>query len=142
MESFAQYKTIVYDIIGAAMEVYNELGFGLREPVYQEALMMELQTRNIVCEREKMVNIYYKGQKMDQFYKLDMLVEDTIIIETKSVYELAADNRSQLFNYMRLTGKPVGILINFGNYLNIQGERYVLSDGFCYRVDKNMNFLE
>ena len=143
MKDFTGYEGIVYEIIGAAMEVYNELGFGLREPVYQEALAIELNARGILVEREKMVHIYYKGEELKQFYKLDILAENDIIIETKSVIELTADHRSQLFNYMRLTKKPIGLLINFGDSNNALGERYVLNDdNYCYRVDKHMNPLQ
>lgn len=121
------------------MDVYNELGFGLKETVYQEALAIELQNRGILCEREKMVHIYYKGQELKQFYKLDVLVENEIIVETKATIELCSDHRAQLFNYMRLTNKPVGILVNFGDYGSLYGERYVLDENkLCFRVDKNM----
>lgn len=143
MEDLTKYKDIVYEVIGAAMDVYNELGFGLREPVYQEALTLELNNRGLLCEREKMVHIYYKGQELKQFYKLDLLVEDQIIVEVKGVVDVSAEHRAQLFNYMRLTRKPIGLLINFGDYENIYGERYILSENnFCFRVDKNMQILQ
>ena len=143
MEDLTKYKDIVYEVIGAAMDVYNELGFGLREPVYLEALTLELNNRGLLCEREKMVHIYYKGQELKQFYKLDLLVEDQIIVEVKGVVDVSAEHRAQLFNYMRLTRKPIGLLINFGDYENIYGERYILSENnFCFRVDKNMQILQ
>ena len=143
MLNFEEYKQVVYDIIGASMDVYNELGFGLRESVYQEALEIELKERGILCEREKCVHIYYKQQELKQFYKLDMLVNGDIIVELKSALELSPDHRSQLFNYMRLTHMPVGILINFGDMDNLQGERYVRDSlNFCHRVDKNMQILD
>ena len=143
MRDFAKYKDCVYEVIGAAMDVYNELGFGLRETVYQEALALELNSRGILCEREKEVHIYYKGEALKQFYKMDMLVENDIIVETKGVVELCAEHRAQLFNYMRLTQKPIGLLINFGDFDNLYGERYVLDDNnLCFRVDKNMMPLQ
>ena len=143
MNHFERYRKTVYEIIGAAMDVYNELGFGLRESVYQEALALELTTRDFLCEREKQVNVFYKGQQLQQLYKLDLLIDDEIIIETKSVSELNADHRSQLFNYMRLTQKEVGLLINFGNAEQLQGERYTRDcDNICYRVDKHMQPLQ
>ncbi|MBR1665968.1 MAG: GxxExxY protein [Bacteroidaceae bacterium] len=143
MRDFTKYKDCVYEVIGAAMDVYNELGFGLRETVYQEALALELNSRGILCEREKEVHIYYKGEALKQFYKMDMLVENDIIVETKGVVELCAEHRAQLFNYMRLTQKPIGLLINFGDYDNLYGERYVLDDNnLCFRVDKNMMPLQ
>lgn len=139
MHEFEKYKNIVYQTIGAAMDVYNELGFGLREPVYQESLEIELHERGIKCEREKNVSIYYKQYELKQYYKLDFLVEDKIIVELKSASELTSDHRSQLFNYMRLTHLPVGLLINFGDTELLQGERYIQdSNNVCHRVDKNM----
>ena len=66
MRDFAKYKDSVYEVIGAAMDVYNELGFGLRETVYQEALALELNSRGILCERQKEVHIYYKGEASKQ----------------------------------------------------------------------------
>ena len=143
MSDFTKYKDCVYEVIGAAMDVYNELGFGLRETVYQEALALELNSRGLLCEREKEVHIFYKGKELKQFYKLDLLVENDIIVETKGVVDLCTEHRTQLFNYMRLTKKPIGLLINFGDYDNLYGERYELEDNnLCYRVDKNMMPLQ
>lgn len=143
MLNFEEYKQVVYDIIGASMDVYNELGFGLRESVYQEALEIELKERSILCEREKYVHIYYKKHELKQFYKLDMLVNGNVIVELKSAQELISDHRLQLFNYMRLTHMPVGLLINFGDIDILQGERYVRDSlNYCHRVDKNMNLLD
>ena len=142
MEDYTKYKELVYKIIGSAMDVYNELGFGLRESVYQEALSLELGNKGILCEREKEVHIYYKKQELKQFYKLDMLIENHIIVETKGVIDITSEHRAQLFNYMRLTHIPVGLLINFGDYDNLYGERYVMDEnGLCFRVDKNMQLI-
>ena len=124
------------------MVVYNELGFGLKESVYQEALALELNSRGILCEREKYVNIYYKGQQLKQFYKMDLIVEKNIVIETKGVTEIIPEHRAQLFNYMRLANLPLGLLLNFGDHLQLKGERYVMDEEkVCYRVDKNMQLL-
>lgn len=143
MLNFEEYKQVVYDIIGASMDVYNELGFGLRESVYQKALEIELKERSILCEREKYVHIYYKKHELKQFYKLDMLVNGNVIVELKSAQELTSDHRLQLFNYMRLTHMPVGLLINFGDIDILQGERYVRDSlNYCHRVDKNMHLLD
>lgn len=143
MLNFEEYKQVVYDIIGASMDVYNELGFGLRESVYQEALEIELKERSILREREKYVHIYYKKHELKQFYKLDMLVNGNVIVELKSAQELTSDHRLQLFNYMRLTHMPVGLLINFGDIDILQGERYVRDSlNYYHRVDKNMHLLD
>ena len=132
------YKELVYKIIGAAMEVHNELGYGLLESVYQEALALELNYKGIKCSREVAIVIYYKGQLMEKKFKIDMLVDD-IIVELKAVGEIGPEHRMQLFNYMRLTKKPVGLLINFGEDM-LHGERYCYDEGsnLCYRVDKDM----
>lgn len=136
------YQDIVYKIIGAAMEVYNELGWGLLEPIYQEALKMELDLQGINAEREVKIQCYYKKHKMEKFYSIDLKVDD-VIIELKAVSELSSEHRSQLFNYMRLTQSPIGLLINFGSSDFLQGERYMLDleSGECYRLDKNMDPL-
>lgn len=136
------YKDIVYKIIGAAMNVYNELGWGLLEPIYQEALKMELDLQGIKAEREVKIQCYYKNHKMEKTYSIDLKVDD-IIIELKAVSDLSSEHRSQLFNYMRLTQSPIGLLINFGNPDCLQGERYKLDPDTneCYRLDKNMEPL-
>lgn len=124
------------------MEVYNELGWGLLEPIYQEALKMELDLQGINAEREVKIQCYYKNHKMEKFYSIDLKVDD-VIIELKAVSELSSEHRSQLFNYMRLTQSPIGLLINFGSSDFLQGERYMLDleSGECYRLDKNMDPL-
>lgn len=141
MNRFEEYKDTVYHIIGAAMEVHNTLRWGLLEPVYNEALHIELLRNGIQNEREQMLPCFYKGQRLEKFYKMDIVVDD-IIIELKSVAELNADHRAQLFNYLRLTQKPIGILINFGQPL-LQGERYGYMEetNDCVLLDKNMNPL-
>ena len=132
------YKDTVYQIIGAAMEVHNELNWGLLEPVYNEALHLELLDRGIQNESEQLLNCYYKHHTMEKFYKMDIVVDD-IVVELKSVDELIGAHRAQLFNYLRLTKKPVGLLINFGCE-SLEGERYGYDPetNECILLDKNM----
>jgi GxxExxY protein len=139
---YTKYRDLVYKIIGAAMEVHGELGYGLLEPVYQEALSRELSIRHIDNVREKEIEIYYKGVKMDKFYKMDLVVDD-IIVELKAVESVASEHRAQLFNYLRLTQKPIGVLINFGEK-NLHSERYIYDKDTneCYLVDKNLDPVE
>ena len=139
---YTKYRDLVYKIIGAAMEVHGELGYGLLEPVYQEALSRELSIRHIDNVREKEIEIYYKGVKMDKFYKMDLVVDD-IIIELKAVESVASEHRAQLFNYLRLTLKPIGVLINFGEK-NLHSERYIYDKDTneCYLVDKYLDPVE
>ena len=105
------YKDLVYKIVGAAMEVHNELNWGLLEPVYNEALHRELKNQGIESQCEVSLPCYYKGELMDKYYRLDLVVDD-IIVELKSVTELIPAHRAQLFNYLRLTMKPIGLLFN------------------------------
>ena len=135
---YRKYKDTVYQVIGAAMEVHNELNWGLLEPVYNEALHLELLDRGIQNESEQLLNCYYKHHTMEKFYKMDIVVGD-IVVELKSVDELIGANRAQLFNYLRLTKKPVGLLINFGCE-SLEGERYGYDEetNECVLLDKNM----
>ena len=138
---YKQYKDLVYKIIGAAMSVHSELNWGLLEPIYQEALHLELADRGIKNEREQEIDCYYKHHLLDKKYKVDIVVDD-IVVELKSVKELIPAHRAQLFNYMRLTKRPVGLLINFG-CSSLQGERYawIEETNECVLLDKNMNLL-
>lgn len=135
---FKKYKDTVYQIIGAAMEVHSELNWGLLEPVYNEALHLELLDRGIDNEREKQLPCYYKHHKLEKFYQMDIVVGD-VVVELKSVDELNSAHRAQLFNYLRLTKKPIGLLINFGQP-SLQGERYGYDEesNECILLDKNM----
>ncbi len=136
---FKKYKDTVYQVIGAAMEVHGEMNWGLLEPVYNEALHLELLDRGIENEREKQLPCYYKHHKLEKFYQMDIVVGD-VIVELKSVDELCAAHRAQLFNYMRLTKKPIGLLINFGQS-SLQGERYGYDEetNECILLEKNMH---
>ena len=138
MHNLSQYADTVYKIIGAAMAVHSELNWGLLEPVYQEALHLELLERGIENQREQEVEVYYKQRLLDKKYKMDIVVGD-IIIELKSVNNLAPVHRAQLCNYLRLTRKPLGLLINFGEE-SLIGERwaYDAETNECYLVDRNM----
>ena len=106
-----KYKDQVFKIIGAAMAVHRNLGEGLLEPIYNEALVMELDDRGIKGDSEKYLPCYYKKRLMQKSYRMDIVVDD-IILELKSVQKLVPAHRAQLFNYLRLTRKPIGLLIN------------------------------
>lgn len=138
---YKQYKDTVYKVIGAAMKVHSELNYGLLEPIYQEALHLELEDRGIKNIREQEINCYYKHHLLEKKYKMDIVVDD-IVVELKSVKELIPAHRAQLFNYMRLTKRPVGLLINFG-CSSLQGERYawIEETNECVLLDKNMDLL-
>ena len=108
------YDQELYSIIGAAMEVQNELGMGFLELVYHDALNVELELRGIPYETEKPIAITYKDKPLDRVYKADLVCYGNIVVELKSVEKLKAEHTAQLLNYLKATGMPMGILINFG----------------------------
>ena len=109
------YKEETYRIIGAALEVHKELGPGFLEAVYQEAFELELINQNIPYEREKILTIYYKNQKLNKEYSADFFCFDKIIVELKALSSMNSDHESQLLNYLTSTKTRVGLLINFGS---------------------------
>ena len=111
----AEYSDKLYQIIGAAMEVHKVLKSGLLEPIYQEALAVELKERKIPFEREKLLETFYKGHRLNKFYRTDFVCYDDIILELKAVDKILPEHRAQLFNYLRLTKAKIGILMNFGD---------------------------
>lgn len=113
----------MYNVVGAAMEVYNILGRGMAEPIYQEALVVEMTKRGMPAEREKELRLRYKDVILDKKYFADFYYRG-IIIELKAVEEINSDHRAQLFNYMRITCQPRGILFNFGEKF-LRSERYL-----------------
>ena len=108
------YDQELYAIIGAAMEVQNEMGEGFLELVYHDALNVELGLRGIPYETEKLIAITYKGRPLDRTYKADLVCYGNIVVELKSVEKLKAEHTAQLLNYLKATGMPMGVLINFG----------------------------
>ena len=117
-------REISYHIRGAAMEVYNSLGPGLLESVYHKALIRELESRGLNVESEVPVAVYYKGERMDEdALRLDIVVEDKVVLELKSVEALLPIHFKQLRTYLRLYKKELGWLINFG--------AYDFNDGLC-----------
>ena len=104
---------ITYEVRGAIYDVYKELGPGLLESVYEEALCFELEQRGLKVERQVQVPITYKGNVLKSELRLDLLVEDKVIVELKSVEEMKKVFSKQLLTYLRLMGKKVGLLVNF-----------------------------
>ena len=120
------YKDEVYAIIGATFEVYNTLGSGFLEAVYQEALSIELKNRHIPFQEQTPINIAYKGIKLNTVYYSDFLCYSQILVEIKALDFLISSHESQLLNYMHGTKLPVGLLINFGNANKLEWKRFVL----------------
>lgn len=113
----------MYNIVGAAMEVHSILGRGMAEPIYQEALAVEMQKRGMIAEREKELRLHYKDVILEKTYFADFYYKG-IIIELKSVEEIIPMHRAQLFNYLRITGLQRGIIFNFGED-SLYTERYL-----------------
>mgnify|MGYP004453635347 len=105
------------------MQVYNTLGSGFLESVYQEALAIEFTKRGIPFVKEKELKIYYDGHELKQTYRADFVCYDSIIVELKAVSDLNDSHRSQVYNYLKATGFRLGLLYNFGHYDGLQYER-------------------
>lgn len=123
-------KAFVYPIVGAIYNVHSELGPGLNEYVYQEALAVELRENGIEFEKEKEFVPIYRSQPLNATYRLDFCCMDIAIIECKAVETLTPEHRAQLFNYMRLTKKPIGVLVNFS-------QRSAVVERYFYNQDTN-----
>ena len=119
------YKDEVFAIVGAAMEVYNELGPGFLEPVYQEAMEIELESRELPFEPQKSLRITYKGRVLKKEYFADLACYDKIIVELKALDRLTTREEAQLLNYLKATGIRVGLLINFGGRHKLEWRRFV-----------------
>lgn len=120
-------KDEVYAIIGAAMEVYNQLGPGFGEAIYQEALEIEVEDRKLPNNPQQDVFVFYKGRKLKSFFKPDLICYEKIVVELKALDRLTSLEESQLLNYLKATGMPVGLLINFGAQSDLQWKRMILT---------------
>lgn len=103
-----------FHLVGAAIEVHKHIGCGFTEPVYQEAFEEELRLRGIPFEREKVINVTYKGKVLSKSFRPDFVCYDKIIVELKAVSEFTDEHISQVYNYLKASGFELGLLINFG----------------------------
>jgi GxxExxY protein len=103
-----------YAIIGAAMEVHRVLGCGFLESVYQEALKLELVDRCIPFEKEVDLSVVYKGRRLNTAYRADFICYNSVVVELKALDNLGGIEHAQILNYLKATGYPVGLLLNFG----------------------------
>jgi GxxExxY protein len=108
-----EYEEITHQIIGAAYKVFNKLGFGFLESVYQKAMIIELAKLNLNVQSEKPLKVYYDDQVVGDFF-IDLLVKDSVLVELKSVQNLLKAHEVQVVNYLSGTKKEIGLLINFG----------------------------
>lgn len=114
-----------YALIGACFEVYNEMGNGYLEDVYQESLEPELAGQGIPYVAQPKLPIYYKGRLLRKHYEADLLVFDKIIVELKAVKTLLPEHEAQLINYLKATGRRTGYLVNFGAHPKLDWRRRV-----------------
>ena len=121
-QPFAQ---LGYDIIGAAMAVYNELGGGLSEEIYQESFEIELAERGFNFVPQPELLVLFKGRLLNKRLRADLMIEPEVVVELKAVSALCEEHRAQLLNYLRVTQKQVGYLINFAAFPNIEWQRLV-----------------
>lgn len=118
------YHELTREIIGAAMEVHRNLGNGFLESVYEEALAIEFDLRKVRYERQKGINVFYKGLLAKQFV-CDFLVGEKVLVEIKTIKAITGVEEAQVLNYLRATGLEVGLLINFGEQ-SLKYKRLVL----------------
>jgi GxxExxY protein len=107
------YEELTRQIIGAAIEVHRVLGPGLLESVYERALCHELTLRNLSFKRQIAMSLHYKGIELEGGFRLDIVVAEKVIVELKSIAQILPVHEAQLLTYMRITNKPVGLIINF-----------------------------
>ena len=136
------YKDEVYAIIGAAMDVYNNLGPGFLEAVYQEAMEIETASRKIPALPAQKLYIEYKGTPLKKFYEADLICYEKIIVEIKAMDKLTSREEAQILNYLKATGMQVGVLINFGAHNDLEWKRLVLTQTKQPRVYRPVNVLK
>ena len=107
------FNDVCREIIGAGIEVHRELGPGLLESTYAKCLRRELQARHLQFVSQRLLPVVYKNEPLDETYRIDLLVEDLVIVELKSVDRLLPLHSSQVLTYLHLTGCPAGLLMNF-----------------------------
>jgi len=108
-----EYGDLTETIIGCAYRVYNKMGFGFLESVYEKCLLIELRKADVQAESQKPIIVFYDNEVVGEFVA-DIIVNDTIILELKSVKRIIKAHEVQLVNYLVATGKPVGLILNFG----------------------------
>jgi GxxExxY protein len=127
------FEHITRPIIESAIEVHRQLGAGLLESAYSPCLQYELTARKLRFQVQRTIPLIYKGISLDSSYRIDLVVEDTIVVEVKSVAELIPVHRAQLQTYLRLTDCPVGLIINFNVPLLVDGVKRVLNPAASQR---------
>jgi GxxExxY protein len=127
MESALLFKEEVYQIVGTAYEVMNEMGSGYLEPVYQESMELEFGLRELPFEPQKLINIQYKGIALKKYYLADFLCFGSVLVELKVQEKLTGREMAQVLNYLKATGIQVAVLIKFGPDNKVEWKRIVRS---------------
>ena len=109
----SKYKELTEKIIGIFYKVYNNLGYGVLENVYENAMMIDFKKENIPAVSQYAIKVFYEDEIVDEYFA-DILVDDKVIVEIKAVKNLAIEHEAQLLNYLKATDKEVGLLLNFG----------------------------
>ncbi|MBI5118711.1 GxxExxY protein [Candidatus Poribacteria bacterium] len=122
------FSDITYGVIGVAMEVHSELGPGFLEPVYHEALSIEMTRKGMLYFSEPQIDIRYKDTVLNKKYSPDFLVADTVVVELKALPKLTSTEESQIINYLKATRKTVGLLVNFGAS-SLEFRRFINQNG-------------
>src|SRR5688500_963299 len=120
------YKDEAYAVVGASMDVYYTLGIGFLEPVYQAAMIVEFERRRIPFESQQELQLFYKDVRLEKKYFADFVCYDQIVVELKVVPRITNIEVAQLLNYLKITRKHLGLLINFGAQPRLEWKRYVI----------------
>ena len=132
MKTEILFKEESFKIVGACFEVYNQLGHGFLEAVYQECLAMEFRDQGIPFIEHPQLKLCYKTKSLKQTYQPDFLCFDKIIVEIKSAKNLSDEHRAQVINYLKATGKILALLVNFSHYPKLESERFLAPPHSCH----------
>ena len=125
----ATYNSITSKILAAAIEVHRTIGPGLLESIYLQCLLFELAARGLRVVTQRVIPIVYKGTPLGANYRIDLIVEDLVVVEVKSVASILPVHQAQVLTYMKLTGSPVGLLINFNAAKLMDGVKRLINPG-------------
>ena len=121
------FRDEAYRIIGACMAVHKDKGNGFVEPVYQDALEIEMELSGLPFDRQRNYPLFYRDRPLKHTYTPDLVCFDQIIVELKAARTLTDEHRAQVLNYLKVTGLQLGLLVNFGSYPRLEWERIVLT---------------
>ena len=128
------FHHVTRDVIAAAIEVHRDLGPGLLESAYMTCLQHELTARQLVFVTERRVPVVYKGITLDCHYRLDLLVNDVVVVEVKAIAEVLPIHQAQVLTYLRLANLPVGLVINFNVDKLVKGVKRVINPRWTRKV--------